>query len=165
MTLDILRKTGGWCVELHQPLKFGPNHEIKQIEIRPPTADHTIRWAQAKIPSTLALLSELCDVPERVLRQLPMQDFDRVMLALAYVMPTVIKNDWEEGNRPMATPDEEMPVHEVHVPGPDQLDPRFPAADGPVVRYGAGPVMQKPPPEPEGSGMNVSVPETTLPVH
>jgi len=68
MTLDILRKTGGWCVELNQPLKLGPNKEITAIEIRPTTADQMIRWGQQRIPSTLALLSELCDVPEKVLQ-------------------------------------------------------------------------------------------------
>jgi hypothetical protein len=169
MTLDILRKTGGWCVELQQPLKHGPKHEINQIEIRPCTADHMIRWAQEKIPSTLALLSELSDVPERLLRQLPSHDFDRVMLALAHLLPNIIKKDWEEGNRPIATPDEELPAHEAYVPAPDQVDPRYPSAQGPVVRMPPGPIMAPPKPTPEemgdGSGLNMAIPPTVNPVH
>ncbi len=160
MTLDILRKTGGWAVELQQPLKLGPNHEIAQIEIRPTTADHMIRWAEGRIPSTLALLSELCDVPERALRQLPSADFDRVMLALHNVLPNVIKNDWAEGGRPLATPEESLPAQEVMVPGTDQLDPRFPAAEGPVVRMGNAPLKPPSRDDGDGSGMSMDMPVT-----
>src|SRR4029077_17426134 len=128
---------------IQQPLK-GHGKEITQIEIRPPTADHMIRWAQQKIPSSLALLSELCDVPEKLLRKLPSTDFDRVIMAFVHLMPTIIKQDWEAGNRPLATPEEELPPQEQYVPPPDQLDPRFPAVDGPVQR-----LKRSPPPKPE----------------
>jgi hypothetical protein len=158
VTLDILRKTGGWCVELQQPLKLGPNHEIAQIEIRPSTADHMIRWVQEKIPSTLALLSELCDVPERALRQLPSHDFDRVMLAFHNILPAAIRQDWTDGTRPLATPEEDIPVQQAMVPGTDQLDPRFPAAEGPVVRMGNAPLKPPSRDDGDGSGMNMDLP-------
>jgi len=169
MTIDILRRTGGWAIELQHPLKLGPGpgQEITQVEIRPSTADHMIRWVQEQIPSVLALLSELCDVPERALRQLPSQDFDRVMLAFHNLLPAAIKQDWVDGTRPLATPLDELPP-EQQAPPPDQIDPRFPDAGGPVVRMGPGPI--KPPPKtPEeqgdGSGMNMSMPQTVAPVH
>jgi hypothetical protein len=169
MTLDILRRTGGWCVELQHPLKSGPGpgHEITQIEIRPSTADHMIRWVNFQIPSVLALLSELTDVPERILRQLPSQDFDRVMLAFHNLLPAAIKQDWVEGTRPLATPPDELPPQEL-IPPPDQLDPRYPSAGGPVVRMGPGPAIKPPsPPEEQGdgSGMNMAMPQTAVPVH
>lgn len=168
MTLEILRRTGGWCVELQQPLKLGPTKEITQIEIRPMTADHTIRWAQEKIPSTLALLSELCDVPERALRQLYHQDFDRVMTALGGVVSNVVKKSWEEGSHPLSTPDELLPAQEQYVPPVDQQDPRFPDAGGPVVRIPPGPMVRPPPlrdPAEDGGGMNMTMPPTVAPVH
>ena len=56
MTLDILRRTGGWCVELQQPLKHHTG-DITAIEIRPLTGDLTIRWTNFEISSMLALLS------------------------------------------------------------------------------------------------------------
>jgi len=167
MTLDILRKTGGWCVELGQPLKVSPSKEITAIEIRPTTADQMIRWGQQRIPSTLALLSELCDVPEKVLRQLPSADFDRVMMALINIMPGVMKADFEQGARPLATPEEDLPQQEAHVPAPDQIDPRYPAADGPVVRMPPGPILQPPnkTADDEAAQMNVRPPMAARPVH
>lgn len=165
MTLDILRRTGGWCIELQQPLRLGPTKEITQIEIRPTTADHMIRWGQQRIPSTLALLAELTDVPERVLRQLPSHDFDRVMRALIVgIMPEVMKVDVEQGTRPLATPESEIPEQEAYVPPPDQIDPRFPAVDGPVVRMPPGPIIQPKPPE-EPAPMNMMPPLAARPVH
>jgi hypothetical protein len=74
MTLDLLRRTGGWCVELRQPL-VTHSGEVSAIEIRPPTADMMIRWNAYEITSSLALLSRLCDLPEKVLRQLGADDF------------------------------------------------------------------------------------------
>jgi hypothetical protein len=134
MTLDILRRTGGWCVELQQPLKSHTG-EITAIEIRPPTAEIVIRWGNYEIESMLALLSRLCDLPERVLRQLPTADFDRVMFAFMNTVGSSIKADIEEGKRPLATPDELMPEPEKMVPAVDQRDPRFPdPGSGPVVR-------------------------------
>lgn len=156
MTLDILRKTGGWCVELQRPLMVGPGREITQVEIRPTTADHMIRWMEGRIPSTLALLAELSDVPEPVLRQLLTADFDRVLMALHSVLPPIIKKDWEEGSRPLSTPEAELDTQQ-YVPAPDQIDPRFPAADGPVVRMGTGP-LRPPQPDDDVPDMNLTAP-------
>ena len=148
-----------------QPLKLGPSKEISQLEIRPTTADQMIRWGQGKIPSTLALLSELCDVPEKVLRQLPSGDFDRVMMALINIMPAVMKADFEQGHRPLATPEEDLPAQEQLVPAPDQIDPRFPAVDGPVVRMPPGPVIQQPSKADDAAPMNMMPPNAARPVH
>jgi hypothetical protein len=147
MTLDILRKTGGWCVELQLPLRLRTG-EITAIEIRPPTADHVIRWDNYDIPSQLALLSELCDVPEKSLRQLPATEFSRVMFAFSNMLPPTFNTK----DRLMATPDDQMPVEE-NIPPPDQLDPRFPDAGGPVVR-----LTERKPPPPEDQPMNFAPP-------
>jgi Phage tail assembly chaperone proteins, E, or 41 or 14 len=152
MTLDILRRTGGWCVELQYPLKHHSG-DITSIEIRPPTADHVIRWGSYEIESMLALLSRLCDLPENLLRQLPTADFDRVMFAFMNVVGPSIKADIEGGKRSLATADAELPESE-RVPVPDQKDPRFPAIDGPVVRL----AEKKPAPPPEDQPMNLGPP-------
>ena len=159
MSLDILRKTGGWCVELQQPL-VGHGKTHTAVEIRPCTADHVIRWGQWQIPSQLALLAELCDIPEKVLRQLPNYDFERVMLAFANLIPVLIRKDFDEGTRPLASPEEDLPVVERGVPPPDQVDPRFPAHDGPIVRMQPKPMPEPPSPDDGSGGMNVEAPPT-----
>jgi hypothetical protein len=153
MTLDILRKTGGWAVELAQPLKHHTG-DITVIEIRPPTADLVIRWGNFEIQSMLALLSRLCGLPESLLRQLPQSDFNRVMLAFMNVVGPDIKADCESGKRLLATPDEDLPESEK-IPPPDQQDPRFPDAGGPVVRL----AEKKPPPG--DTPMNFAPPPAT----
>jgi hypothetical protein len=141
MTIDILRKTGGWCIELQQPLKRHGG-DLTVIEIRKPTADIVIRWSSYGIVSVLALLSELCGLPEKTLRQLPSDDFDRVFFALLHTVPAVMKGEIEEGKRALATADEDLPPDQ-QVPPPDPIDPRFPVAAGPVVRL----TERKPPAE------------------
>jgi hypothetical protein len=162
MTLDILRKTGGWCVELQQPLKHHSG-DITAIEIRPPTADIVIRWANYEITSTLALLSRLCDLPERLLRQLPQSEFDRVMVALVHVVGPQIKQEIEEGKRLFATAEEDLPPEE-QIPVLDQQDPRFPAVAGPVVRL-AEKKPAPPPPPAEDSPINFGPPSVSEAVH
>ena len=134
MASDTLRKSGGWCVELRYPVKHHIAGEISAIEIRKPNADQVIRWRQDQYPSILAFLSQLCGVQERVLRQLDSDDFDRVIFAFMNCMPSAVKDDLGESKKPLATPDDELPEAE-RVPIPDQVDPRFPVADGPVVRF------------------------------
>jgi hypothetical protein len=161
MSIDILRRSGGWCVELQYPLR-GHAGDISAIEIRRPTGDHVIRWGEGAIVSLLALLSELSDVPEKLLRQLPSNEFDRVIFALLQTIPAAMKADLEKGERPLATPEYELPPSE-RVPAPDQIDPRFPAVDGPVQR-----IRQEPPavvPAADGSGMNLTAPSVSQPVH
>jgi hypothetical protein len=157
MTIDILRRHGGWCIELQYPL-HSHTGEITAIEIRRPTADVIIRWGDRQIHSTLGLLTELCGVPENVLRQLPSDDFDRVLFALLNILPGSLKSELQEGGRPLATPDELLPVS-AQIPPPDQLDPRFPAVNGPVQRIPREPVANN------SGGMNLSAPPATLPVH
>jgi hypothetical protein len=157
MSLEILRKTGGWCIELQQPLKTY-NGEMAAIEIRPPSADHVIRWAAYEIPSILALLSDLCGVTEKQLRQLSAQDFERVYFALRYVVPSSIRVDIEENKRVLATPEEDIP-EDQSIPPPDQSDPRFPDPGGPVVRLTERkPPPSPPPPLPEDQPMNFAPP-------
>lgn len=165
---DTMRRSGGWTVELVTPLK-SRGQEITEIDIQPPIAAHTVRWAHARIPSFLALLSELCGIPEKLLLQLPNSDFDRVMFAFIFMMPPVIKAGWESGERPLATPEDDLPADERYVPPPDQLDPRFPAVDGPVVRMKPTPPASAPVIDPDmengAAMMDMAPPSAIAPVH
>lgn len=154
MSLDILRKSGGWCVELQLPLKTAAGKEISQIEIRRPRADNAIRWNERRYASTLALLSELCDVPENLLRELTTEDFDRVMLAFYNVVPKTIQTDFAGGMLPLATPEEESRAAPDWAPPPDQQDPRFPKVEGPVQRM-PQPARPAPTPLEEEQGMSL----------
>ena len=137
------------------PLKH-QSGEIAAIEIRRPRADQVIRWSAYQISSVLALLSELCGLPERLLRQLPTHDFDRVMLALGQVLPASIKAEMDEGKRLLATPDEELPPEKM-TPVLDQQDPRFPAVAGPVVRLSE----KKPAAPPEDKPIDFGPPQVS----
>lgn len=166
MTIDVLRRTGGWMVELQQPLKTRTG-EVSAVEIRRPTADVVIRWGRYEIASTLALLAELCGLPEKVIRQLPNDDFERVVFALTNVVGPVIRADLEQGKRPLASEEEELPEEERGVPMADPIDPRFPAVDGPVRRLQPRPVAPAPTGASElagGADMDLSVPQTIAPV-
>jgi hypothetical protein len=157
MAIDILRKTGGWCVELQTPLSYR-GATISTIEVRSSTANTTIRWLDGQIPSALALLSELCDQPERLLRQLVDHDFDRVMMALFNCVSPSVRADLEQGRRPMATPEADLP-EDQQVPVNDQVDPRFPAVDGPVRRF------KSPRQEQDDAGMNLQPPDSVKAVN
>ena len=163
MTLDILRRTGGWCIELQQPLKHRGN-DVTAVEIRPLTADLVIRWQAYEISSMLALLSRMCDLPELLLRQLQQDDFKRVMFAFMYAVGPEIKAECEEGKRLLATPEEDLPQSE-RIPVPDQVDPRFPATDGPVVRLTEKKPSPPPSPPDNGSPMNLGPPSISERVH
>ena len=149
-----MRRTGDWCVELRFPLKH-QNAEIKAIEIHRPNADQVIRWRQGIYPSVLAFLAQMCGVQERLLRQLDSDDFDRVLFAFMNCMPSAIKDDLEGSQKPLATPDDELNAAEP-APVADQRDPRFPATDGPVVRFADK--KPTPPPEAEPPAMDFSPP-------
>ena len=143
-----MRKHGGWCVELRYPLKHQPT-DIVAIEIGRPNADQVIRWRQGQYPSILAFLAKLCGVSERMLRQLDSDDFDRVIFAFMNCMPTAVKDDLEDSKAPpLASSDDDLNRSEP-LPVPDQRDPRFPTADGPVVRFNtpkpAAPPAEEPP--------------------
>jgi hypothetical protein len=129
MTLDILRRSGGWAVELAVPIKHA-GRQIDVIEIRPPDMQHIVRWGRGQIPSSMALLAELSGVPEMALRSITYPDADRVLLALFNVVPQQMKNDFTSGKAPLATPEELMPEDEPGTRAVDQDDPRFPMADG-----------------------------------
>jgi hypothetical protein len=148
MALDILRRTGGWCVELMVPIKVGVK-EVDQIEIKPPTIAVMTRWQRGDIPSSMALLAELSGVPEMALTNISYPDADRVLLALYSVVPKPMQADFTAGARPLATPEELMPEPEAGTRPLAQDDPRFPQHDGPVVPLGPVPAAPPaPPPEP-----------------
>ena len=142
------RKNGAWAVELITPIRDLQGKEITTIVIGQLTFDLSIKWSQAKIPSFLALLAILSNVPEQVLRTLVYPDVDRVLKAFFEVLPVAIQNDFTNGVLPIATPQEALPEAERHSLPPDPIDPRFPAADGPVQRF------------PEGSLPPIVVPDT-----
>jgi hypothetical protein len=161
MVSHTLKRDGSWIVELLIPLKHH-DREITEIRISAPGFEHVIRWGLREIPSTLALLSELTGLPEKLLRMITYPDVDRVMLAFTAMMPPAIQDDFRKGARPFATPVEDLPEqHQVN----DQIDPRYPHVDGPVVRMPAtsGLTAVKPTPAPtdnDGGGLAAPLAET-----
>jgi hypothetical protein len=151
MPLDIMRRTGGWVVELAVPIKHGST-TIDTIEIRPPTIDTVVRWSDGTFPSSMALLADLSGLPEMVLRQITYPDADRIMMALYNVVPQPLKSDFTNAVRPLATPLDELPPDEPGARPVDQTDPRFPA--DPMVR----PLGVRRAPEPPGPGMALDMP-------
>jgi hypothetical protein len=149
MAFDIMRRTGGWAVELATPIKHA-NQTIEVVEIRPLTIETMVRWSSGQFPSSLALLAELSGIPEMVLRQISYPDADRVMLALYNVVPQALKDDLTNGVRPMATPADAVPPEEPGARAVDQNDPRFPAETTVL------PI--RPPPE-GGPGMALDMPD------
>jgi hypothetical protein len=161
MPLDILRRTGGWCVELIVPIKQG-DRTIEQVEIKPPSIKTLTRWQRGQIPSTMALLSELCGISEALLVNITYPDADRVLLALFNIVPQAIKSDFTEGQRPLASMDEEEPVPEPGARPLAEDDPRFPQHDGPVVPLSPPPPPNMPPqpiPPQEGIGIKMDAPD------
>lgn len=153
MTIDILRKTGGWLVELQQPLKHH-GKDVLAVELRAATANTVIRWEDGKFLSTLGMVSEMSGLPERLLRELDAKDLDRVLLALSCMLPPVMQEAMRTQRLPLATPDDEMNESQK-LPVDDQIDPRFPAVDGPVHR-----MKPKEPPKSDDEAMNLSPPGT-----
>jgi hypothetical protein len=128
-----MRRDGGWTLELINKVA-----SIDELVFKPVSLDHTIRWTRYEIPSVLALISELTGVKEYVLKQLTGQDSDRMFVAFSFIAPSHIKEDFEKGNRPLATPKEVMTdaqKYEEVDSQVDEVDPRFPKVDGPVKRF------------------------------
>jgi hypothetical protein len=163
MPSNTLKRDGSWVVELLMPIKDNQNRDINEITISSPGFEHVIRWGTQEIPSTLALLSELTGLPEKMLRTITYPDVDRVMLAFTAILPPAIKADFAKGARPFATAMDELP------PGPplnDPIDPRYPRVDGPVQRMPSsmpGPKVVPSPDTPAQSddgGVVAAMPET-----
>ena len=155
-----MRRDGTFVVELYTPLKYG-NREIDHIVIQAPRYEHTIRWNRGEIPSGFALLSELCSLPERLLRQAMGPDIDRITLAL-FTQAKFAQADIFEGRRPLATPDEQLPEQEPETRVVDQVDPRFPHVEGPIKRFPTPPVTHVPgaqAPTPQAPGAPPPPPE------
>jgi hypothetical protein len=149
---NTLKRDGSWIVELLAPLKNN-GKDVLEVVIKPPGLEHVIRWGQGDIPSTLALLAELCDLPEKMLRTITYPDVDRVMLAFTAMMPSMIQQDFQQGKRPLASDVDDLPAGAAD----DQTDPRFPHVEGPMKRFPAAVTK-----EPEGTGMSLDPPETTM---
>lgn len=149
---DTIRRDGGWTVELVTPLRATGGAVVDKIDMRPAELGHVIRWGDGSIPSTLAMLSELSGVDERLLRTLSYPDVDRVLLAYSQVVPAAVRKDFEEGSRPFSTPDDQLPAPvygEQPVVPADPIDPRFPRVEGPVERYVKPPGLQPSPLRPQ----------------
>ena len=147
-----MRRNGAWIVELITPIK-DRTREITSVEINPPDFDTVIRWGRGEIPSTLALLAELSNLPEVLLRSLVYPDVDRIMTALVFVVPQIIKEDLENAAKPLAVPrEDEGPVNEAV----DPIDPRYPKVPGPIQRWpGPASVDEE---EGDGSGISADIP-------
>ncbi len=134
----IMRRDGSFVVELNTPLQHG-GRKIDELVIASPRFEHTIRWGRREIGSALALLSELTDLPERLLRQICYPDVDRVTFAL-FSQANFAQKEVMEGQRPFASPEEDLPEPTAVVGGiSDQQDPRFPHVAGPIQRFPAPP--------------------------
>ena len=133
MQYDTNRRAGGWCVELIVPITGEGGRQITQIELVPPTMDQMIRWGRKEIPSSLALMAELCNVQERYLRNISSIDNARVWEGWLRVVPPDIRTDFQKGTVLLATPDDQLPPS--HRPAP--LNPLFPAPreGGPVEQF------------------------------
>lgn len=128
-----MKRSGGWCIELSTPIG-----SVNELDIKPCSLDHTIRWARMEIPSVLALLAELTGVKESELKKLTGRDSDRVFVAFSFIVPQQIKDDFDAGARPLATPIEAMTDEQRYEELDSQVDdkdPRFPKVDGEVQRY------------------------------
>jgi hypothetical protein len=150
LSLDILRRTGGWCVELVQPVSH-KGEKIDQIEIRSPDLRQVARWGRGEVPSSMAMLAELSDVVEGALLSLKYPDVDRVLMAYFQCIPKSMQEDFSNGRMPLVTPPELLPED---ARGDDQIDPRFPRAEGPVRRFETPPKVV-PEPEPVADGVSV----------
>lgn len=136
------RRDGTFVVELYTPIKY-QNRDIDHIVIQAPRYEHNIRWNRGDIPSGFALLSELCNLPERVLRQAVGPDIEHITLAFG-AQARFAHTDVFEGRRPLATPDEQLPEEQPETKLGDQIDPRFPHFEGPIKRFPTPPVTQVP---------------------
>lgn len=157
-----MKRSSVWIVELYTPLKHG-GKDITEVVINPAGFETVIRWGRDEIPSTMALLAEQTGLPERLLRTITYPDVDRLMLAFTAAMPPSIQADFNAGKKQFATDDDELPQdEEVN----DQVDPRFPKVDGPVVRMtqpektAVTPTPAPDLPVRDGSGLSAAPPET-----
>jgi hypothetical protein len=146
-----IKKNGGWTVELSDPIG-----KVDKLNLQPCSLDHTIRWARGEIPSVLALLAEMTGVKESELKKLTGQDSDRVFVAFSFIVPQQIKQDFEKGNRPLATPVELMTGEQRYEEidsQVDEQDPRFPKVQGEVQRF------KQPEEAAETGGVDISAPD------
>jgi hypothetical protein len=139
-----MRRDGSFIVELFTPLKY-QGREVDHLVIAAPRYEHTARWNKGDIPSALALLAELTNLPERLLRQAVYPDMDRITVALFAQAKFLQADVVIEGKRPFATPDEELPDLAESGGLADQVDSRFPHVDGPIKRFAAPPKTEIPP--------------------
>jgi hypothetical protein len=103
MAAETHTRRGSRRVELFVPIKRG-GKEIDAIDIAPAKLDHVVRWGDGKIKGSLALMVELCGIDESTLRELTYPDADRVMAAFLGSLPPAIRNDIDNGIRPLAAP-------------------------------------------------------------
>lgn len=158
MEYTTMKRNGGWTVELSTPID-----KLDKIDLAPVKLDHTIRWARGDIPSVLALISELSGVSESSLKQLSGQDTDRLFVAFSFIATGSIKDDFQKGARPLATPPELMSDEERYRAADeqnDEIDPRFPKVNEPVQRFRKEPEMTaeaSPQPQPD-AGLSIDAP-------
>ena len=136
-----LKADGSWAVELMHPVVHD-GQTISSVVVHPVRFEQTIKWGRREYPSQLALLAELSQLPERVLRLLQYPDVDRVLIAMTGVLPASIAVDMRDNPVALATPDELLPpMQEDKIV--DQGDPRFPHVTEPIKRFpGSGPVFK-----------------------
>jgi hypothetical protein len=149
-----IKRDGSWAVELSRPLIKANGHRISTLVIRPLKFDQTIRIMENDVVSAMSLLAEMCDLPERLLRELVSPDSELALLAFYNVLPEALRTTVRE--LPLATPKDELPEPDApEAEVVDQEDPRFPQSDEPVQRFPTPPVVNIPEQEVGEPGLNI----------
>jgi hypothetical protein len=168
------KRDGSWVVELIVPLHHN-GADISQLVIRPATMEHVARWADKDnpIPSIMALMAELTNIPERVLKLIQYPDADRLQNVFAVMLPPLIRDHPRE----MFTPEDQLPPADIDgmAMPVDQQDPHFPHSPEPVKKRFTEPPkfnipdrlkpkVDEPKSDTTGMGMDAGIPEGMRPV-
>ena len=138
-----LNKTGGKTIQLFIPFDFN-GKRIESITLSPLRLGHALRWNEGAWKTSVALLVELADVEEAVIRELRYPDADRVMESFLTMLTPDIRDDIINGRVPTgvipaAAPQPatnggappEQPLQGPGVPFPSAADEGFDLSEEP----------------------------------
>jgi len=94
-----LNKTGGKTIQLFIPFEFN-GKKIESVTLSPLRLGHALRWNEGAWKTSVALLVELADVEEAVIRDLRYPDADRVMESFLTMLTPDIRDDIINGRIP-----------------------------------------------------------------
>jgi hypothetical protein len=105
---------GGRRVELFLPFE-SLGITVEAVELRPVLLDDQLRWQEGHFKTPLALLADICGLPETAVRQLRFPDADRVMREFMFHLPDLVSDDITNGRNPAdVRPQPEQPAPEPH---------------------------------------------------